>query len=129
MEEIGVGAEGRVWRGRWHHTSVAVKEMRPQSASFARIASVAWELRGGSGGGNVGASAGGRQQDGALAAQLTPETQVTIGTADVLTKSQLASQTSKHPACVLEEPACRALCSVRETGNHGAPLARGCCPT
>lgn len=28
IEEIGRGAEGSVWRGRWHHIDVAVKEVQ-----------------------------------------------------------------------------------------------------
>ena len=35
------GAEGSVFRGRWHHIDVAVKEMHPQSSSFTRLASIA----------------------------------------------------------------------------------------
>ena len=38
------GAEGSVFRGRWHHIDVAVKEMHPQSSSFSRLASIAQDL-------------------------------------------------------------------------------------
>lgn len=38
IEEIGRGAEGSVWRGRWQHIDVAVKEMHPRSLSFNRLA-------------------------------------------------------------------------------------------
>ena len=34
-----MGAEGTVWRAKWHHTDVAVKEMHPQtSSSMTRLA-------------------------------------------------------------------------------------------
>ncbi|GLI70654.1 hypothetical protein VaNZ11_015590, partial [Volvox africanus] len=44
VEQIGEGAEGVVYRGRWHHIDVAVKEMHPTSASFGHLASIGKEL-------------------------------------------------------------------------------------
>eukprot|EP00198_Chlamydomonas_reinhardtii_P005376 XP_001694712.1 predicted protein [Chlamydomonas reinhardtii] len=35
---VGAGAEGTVWRGRWHHIDVAVKEMHTDSASYDKLA-------------------------------------------------------------------------------------------
>ncbi|GIM07965.1 hypothetical protein Vretimale_12047, partial [Volvox reticuliferus] len=44
VEQIGEGAEGVVYRGRWHHIDVAVKEMHPSSASFTHLASIGKDL-------------------------------------------------------------------------------------
>ncbi|GLC52106.1 hypothetical protein PLESTB_000583400 [Pleodorina starrii] len=44
IEQIGEGAEGIVYRGRWHHIDVAVKEMHPSSASFNQLESVVQDL-------------------------------------------------------------------------------------
>eukprot|EP00798_Chlamydomonas_sp_ICE-L_P010698 gene10698-12394_t len=38
IDEIGRGAEGSVWRGRWHHIDVAIKEMHPRTTSFNKLA-------------------------------------------------------------------------------------------
>ena len=38
---VGAGAEGTVWRGRWHHIDVAVKEMHTDSASYDKLVSIA----------------------------------------------------------------------------------------
>ncbi len=47
VEEVGRGAEGSVWRGRWHHIDVAVKEMHPKSTSFSRLAELAKDMQSG----------------------------------------------------------------------------------
>ncbi|KAG2495761.1 hypothetical protein HYH03_006010 [Edaphochlamys debaryana] len=44
IDPIGQGAEGTVWRGRWHHIDVAVKEMHPKTASFDKLVSIAKDL-------------------------------------------------------------------------------------
>ncbi|GFR45345.1 hypothetical protein Agub_g6714 [Astrephomene gubernaculifera] len=44
IDPVGQGAEGTVWRGRWHHIDVAVKEMHPTSASFGKLVSIAKDL-------------------------------------------------------------------------------------
>ena len=44
LPSLSTGAEGSVFRGRWHHIDVAVKEMHPQSSSFSRLASIAQDL-------------------------------------------------------------------------------------
>uniref|UniRef100_A0A7R9VE76 Protein kinase domain-containing protein n=1 Tax=Chlamydomonas euryale TaxID=1486919 RepID=A0A7R9VE76_9CHLO len=44
IEEIGCGAEGSVFRGRWHHIDVACKEMHPASYSFDRLTSIANDI-------------------------------------------------------------------------------------
>ncbi|GFR47935.1 hypothetical protein Agub_g9738 [Astrephomene gubernaculifera] len=37
IQEIGCGAEGRVWRARWQHIDVAVKEMFPKASTLAKL--------------------------------------------------------------------------------------------
>ncbi|GAX81452.1 hypothetical protein CEUSTIGMA_g8881.t1 [Chlamydomonas eustigma] len=44
IEEIGRGAEGSVFLGRWHHISVAVKEMHPQRSPFTRLQDIAKDI-------------------------------------------------------------------------------------
>ncbi len=41
IEAVGEGAEGTVWRGRWQHIDVAVKEIHDKAPGFNRLASIA----------------------------------------------------------------------------------------
>ncbi|MEW5311348.1 MAG: hypothetical protein WDW38_003069 [Sanguina aurantia] len=37
IELVGCGSEGSVWRGKWRHIDVAIKEMHHMATSFARL--------------------------------------------------------------------------------------------